>query len=235
MLIALKWLADKKFDLGGKEMTLDGDLDPELELSASTLNALKEFLQEQKSLDNSTELDPVGKVQEDWQLSQFWYTKETCQDLSREILENTKNGDKIACISSPSVYKELVLREDLLERTVYLLEFDSRFGIYENFIYYDYNDPLSLPMELMGEIDYIIVDPPFLSVECWGNVAKSVKALLKKNGKVCACTGVVMKRFLSEELNVTETDYSPQHANGLQNEFKAFVNYSSGLRSEEWK
>ena len=198
------------------------NLDHLQELSASTLQALQEFLQEQQSAQQDVEEDQA----EDWQLSQFWYSKETSLDLSKEILENTTSNSKIACISSPTVYKELITLE-LQDREVYLLEYDSRFQIYDNFIHYDYNDPLNLPKNVCLKMDYIIVDPPFLSVECWSKVAQTVKALLTEGGKICACTGAVMKGFLLKELQVLESEYSPKHSNGLQNEFKAFVNYPS--------
>ena len=192
--------------------------DVDLELSSSTLKALTEFLAEQQSGQKSQD--------EDWQLSQFWYSKETSVRLTREILENTNSGDMIACISSPTAFKEF-LSIDNLDRKVFLLEFDSRFQIYDNFIQYDYNDPLNLPRELLGKIDYILVDPPFLSIECWTKVSSTVKSLLSKNGKICACTGAIMKEFLARELMTLETDYSPCHTGGLQNEFKAFINYNS--------
>jgi hypothetical protein len=195
-------------------------LDHLQELSPSTLLALQEFLQQQQQTVQGED------QKEDWQLSQFWYSKETSKDLSQEILENTTSNGIIACISSPSVFKELITL-NLQDRTVYLMEYDSRFQVYDNFIKYDYNDPTTLPHDLIGKIDYVIVDPPFLSVECWSKVVQTVNALLTKGGKICACTGAVMKEFLLKELLLKESDYSPKHNNGLQNAFKAFVNYPS--------
>lgn len=65
---------------------------------------------------------------------------------------------------------------------VRLLEYDSRFSVFKEFVYYDYQQPLKLPgrrledifslgtltiaVELKGQFDRVIIDPPFLSHDC---------------------------------------------------------------------
>lgn len=49
---------------------------------------------------------------------------------------------------------------------VYLLEFDDRFDLFDEFVHYDFKYPLRLPESLKGKFDRIILDPPFLSNDC---------------------------------------------------------------------
>ena len=47
-----------------------------------------------------------------------------------------------------------------------LLEYDDRFGVFKEFVKYDFQHAIKLPAELKGSFDRIIVDPPFLSEDC---------------------------------------------------------------------
>jgi len=47
-----------------------------------------------------------------------------------------------------------------------LLEYDERFGVFKEFIKFDFEKPMQLPLELKGSFDRIIADPPFLSEDC---------------------------------------------------------------------
>lgn len=60
------------------------------------------------------------------QLSQFWYTEETSEILAQEALEHS-NGGKVACVSTPSVFKALKKKGERLT-DIYLLEYDKRFA-----------------------------------------------------------------------------------------------------------
>ena len=70
-----------------------------------------------------------------------------------------------------------------------LLEYDRRFEIYgEGFVFYDYNEPLSLPEKLVEHsFDMVVADPPFISEECLRKMAQTVSFLAK--GKILLCTG----------------------------------------------
>lgn len=106
---------------------------------------------------------------------------------------------RIACLSSPSVYQKLkqgaVLGSDRLSAVV--LEYDRRFAAYgDDFIFYDYNEPLSLPSSVAPQsFDFVLADPPYLSEECLSKVAKTIKYLSK--GKVLLCTGEMEKELLT--------------------------------------
>lgn len=47
-----------------------------------------------------------------------------------------------------------------------LLEYDTRFAVFKEFVRYDFEKAIQLPAELKGTFDAIICDPPFLSSDC---------------------------------------------------------------------
>ena len=72
---------------------------------------------------------------------------------------------------------------------IFCLEFDQRFSRFgESFVYYDYNEPLSLPAELERSFDLVVADPPFLSDDCLRKTAQSVQFLTNK--RILLCTGM---------------------------------------------
>ena len=114
---------------------------------------------------------------------------------------------RIACVSSPTAYKRI--REIKPESVVAkCLEFDIRFEVYEeDFIFYDFNEPLKLDASLKNSFDLVIADPPYLSEECLCKTAVTVKFLAKD--KILLCTGssyidifFLLLSFISVELFV---------------------------------
>lgn len=203
------------------------------QLSAQTLAALQEFYAEQKQ-----QTDPsgdykynVGIIEENWQLSQFWYNQETVLRLAKEAVAVAGEHGKIACVSAPSVYQKLreLYSEDL---SVYIFEYDRRFAIYgEEFVFYDYNHPLELPEKVTAHsFDIVIADPPYLSEECLRKVSETIKYLTK--GKILLCTGAVMEDEAAKLLGVKMCKFIPKHTRTLGNEFRCYVNYDSGLDSD---
>ncbi|XP_070694547.1 EEF1A lysine methyltransferase 1 [Pempheris klunzingeri] len=206
-------------------------------LSAHTLAALQEFY-------NETRTDPahgttpapqfaVGAVEEDWRMSQFWYSDETATRLAEEVVREAGEGGRIACVSAPSVYQKLkqgvVDGSDRVSAVV--LEYDRRFAAYgDDFIFYDYNEPLSLAASAAPRsFDIVIADPPYLSEECLSKVAQTIKYLSK--GKVLLCTGAIMDKVACSLLEVKMCHFLPRHNRNLSNEFRCFVNYPSVLLS----
>ncbi|KAJ3329674.1 EEF1A lysine methyltransferase 1 [Blyttiomyces sp. JEL0837] len=190
---------------------------------------------------------------EDWQLSQFWYDEETAIALAKEAIKVTPPGGKIACVSAPSAYVQLLKLEDPTKNhTFYVLEFDRRFSVFgEDFVFFDFNNPTDLDEKsgsrpLHNSIDTIIADPPFLSPDCWNKTAqcvrwlakgdtnlksedgsKGLKAMAQKGSRVIICTGQVMRKQIAEELGCLQTEFEPKHKGGLSNEFGCFTNYES--------
>lgn len=123
---------------------------------------------------------------------------------------------RIACISAPSVYQKLKQLEsenvDGSRRvSAVLLEFDRRFAAYgDEFIFYDYNNPLCLPEDVLPQsFDIVVADPPYLSEECLSRVALTVKYLTKR--KILLCTGKwsrVQRRFEKNLSHITSVPTS---------------------------
>lgn len=101
---------------------------------------------------------------------------------------------RIACVSAPSVYQKLKEQHGK-DFSVCILEYDKRFSVYgEEFIFYDYSNPLNLPENVLPHsFDIVIADPPYLSKECLSKTAETIKYLTK--GKVLLCTGMVPVSF----------------------------------------
>lgn len=94
---------------------------------------------------------------------------------------------RIACLSSPTLFQKLCQMK--ADPTVVLFEYDKRFDAYgEDFVFYDFNEPLSLPKHIAEHsFDLVVGDPPFLQDRCLGLFSQTMKFLAK--GKMILCTG----------------------------------------------
>ncbi|XP_030163478.1 EEF1A lysine methyltransferase 1 isoform X2 [Lynx canadensis] len=211
----------------------DSEDDDVPRLSSHALAALQEFYSEQKQQSDPGGDDKynIGIIEENWQLSQFWYSQETALRLAEEAIAAAGECGRIACVSAPSVYQKLreLHREDF---SIYIFEYDKRFAIYgEEFIFYDYNNPLDLPEKIAAHsFDIVIADPPYLSEECLRKTSETIKYLTQ--GKILLCTGAVMEEEAAKLLGVKMCKFIPKHTRTLGNEFRCYVNYDSGLDRE---
>ncbi|BFZ59125.1 Protein-lysine N-methyltransferase efm5 [Saitoella coloradoensis] len=236
---------------------MSGFDDEELFLSASSLAALQSFLVEQQAQkDKFDELEKKAQerfdatraaeeededevtmelFKEDWQLSQFWYSNETSEWLSRRLLHNATNDTKIAVLSAPSAFAKLrtMFPPSLpnLKKNTYLLEYDPRFAVFgSQFLKYDFNEPTKLPAHLKHTFDIILLDPPFLSEECHLKSAMTARWLLKNDGsgQAIICTGAKMLEFVPRLYkNCKVTTYRPAHSGGLANDFRCFSTFET--------
>ncbi|BFZ09484.1 hypothetical protein BsWGS_12523 [Bradybaena similaris] len=208
----------------------EDDSDYGTRLSNAAAEALQQFFLEQELEDERLAQAQMGGLddfqpREDWQLSQFWYDDKTAGILAREALAIAGEHGCIACVSSPTVYRQIVgFKPSTVE--VKCLEYDEKFKMFgDNFIFYDFNKPLNLDSSLKHHFDVVIADPPFLSEECLTQTAMTVKYLTKD--KIILCTGAVMENLAHKLLNVSPCQFRPTHQNQLQNEFLCYTNYES--------
>ncbi|CAM9460634.1 unnamed protein product [Ectocarpus fasciculatus] len=196
------------------EITLDA-------LSADTLAALNAHLAV-KGAAEGEEADTEGVkgtlVTEDFGLSQFWYDDDTQRAMAREVLREARGG-KAAIISAPSVMNGIkLLKSDGWTcgagggATVYIFEYDRRFdqAYPESFVYYDFNEPLAVPDDLRGSVDYILMDPPYLNAECIGKFLETADVIARRpraaaagdeDGKEEAAPPVTPMMFITSPLN----------------------------------
>ena len=142
------------------------------------------------------------------------------------IISNDPNY-RIACIACPTLYSAIAkMKTDSCQ--VKLLEYDRRFSCYgDDFIFYDYCNPLNVSDLEKHSFDVVVADPPFLSEECLTKTSVTIKYLTKK--KIILCTGAVMEELAQKLLGVKACTFKPNHVRQLANEFKCFVNYESDL------
>lgn len=212
-------------------MILDDDDGPP-QLSAETLKALQEWRAEQ-------ELNQAADTpQEDWQLSQFWYNHETAVRLMDEVLAILPENGRCAFIACPTVWK--VMRKEHPEIHNVLFEYDTRFATGDqSFVEYDYNNDESIEQtysSLKDSFDVLIIDPPFLSRECFEKVSHLVKFIGKSSPqcKHIICTGAVQEENIKEFFPGSHrVVFQPKHERNLMNPFACFVDYETKTLNSE--
>ncbi|KAF3216238.1 hypothetical protein TWF191_009067 [Orbilia oligospora] len=251
--------------------------DDDLQLSASTLSALQEFMQEKdarqkrfEELKSQAEADDEERksaatgnaaavtmedFEADWNASQFWYDEGTSRALAEELVEGVGEDDHVALVSAPSVFVKLknLMKDGLVPKcNIHLFEYDNRFALFgPEFTFYDFNEPLKLPLKFKGFFDRVLVDPPFLSEECQTKAAITVRWLAKswagivgdntgrpdaigsrqqQQQRIIVCTGERMKDVVNKmysKAGVRCTEFEVRHAQGLSNEFRCYANFES--------
>ena len=97
------------------------------------------------------------------------YSDETANLLAKQLLEGASAATNICIVSAPSVFVQLKnLLVSLQKKTstlilslskssgkhqvsnIHLLEYDHRFDVFEEFVYYDFENPLKLPGRSAG-------------------------------------------------------------------------------------
>uniref|UniRef100_X2BCL1 N(6)-adenine-specific DNA methyltransferase 2 n=1 Tax=Capitella teleta TaxID=283909 RepID=X2BCL1_CAPTE len=120
-------------------------------------------------------------------MKQLWYNDSTSKLLAEEVLAIAQPNGKVACIGCPSVY-QAVWKMKPSSICVLLLDNVKQFEHYkENYVFYDYNQPLDLPQEMERAFDIVVVDPPFLTEECLCKTALTTRYIAKD--KILLCTG----------------------------------------------
>jgi hypothetical protein len=199
---------------------------------------------------------PDGEVviDEDFGMSQFWYTEESADAMAREMTaavlarsSSTTSLLRIACISAPSAFQAFK-RLNHPRIAPFVLEYDRRFASYgREFVYYDFHHPDVLESSyteqevpaLRKSFHGIIADPPYLNVECMSKTGESIRLLAKEGGKTPLLfnTGAILRKPIALLLNCRPCVTRPRHRVHLMNEFISYTNYEAtslgGWEAEE--
>jgi len=71
-------------------------------------------------------------------------------------------------------------------------------------VFFDFNHPENLQEELKSTFDFILIDPPFITLEVWSKYAETAKFLVKNDekgeisGKILACSIIENEKMLKE-------------------------------------
>jgi hypothetical protein len=88
---------------------------------------------------------------EDWNASQFWYSDETATLLAKRLLDGATSESAVAVVSAPSVFIQMknILSSGAVsvKPEIVLLEYDQRFSVFKEFVFYDFASPTRLPGE----------------------------------------------------------------------------------------
>ena len=195
------------------------------QLSPETLAALMEFYEEKNI---NIKEDNYDKIDEDWELSQFWYTKETADNIIKLIANYAEKNKKvnIALLCTPSLYRAYLRNKNQMENlNVALFEFDERFSIFKDaFNFYDLNKPLDIDKIHNKKYDIIVADPPFLNEETIHKVSESMRLISNENSIKIFITGIqvedsIIKEFPELKLTNIKIEHDKKR---LQNPFGFF-------------
>ena len=195
------------------------------QLSPETLAALMEFYQEKNI---NIKEDNYDKIDEDWELSQFWYTKETADNIIKLIANYAEKNKKvnIALLCTPSLYRAYLRNKNQMDNlNVALFEFDERFSIFKDaFNFYDLNKPLDIDKIHNKKYDIIVADPPFLNEETIHKVSETMRLISNENGIKIFITGIQVEDSIIKEFpELKLTNIKIEHdKNRLQNPFGFF-------------
>ncbi|CAF1501495.1 unnamed protein product [Adineta ricciae] len=211
---------------------IDTENDGPPQLSAETLKALQEWQQEQE------QNRAANRPQEDWQLSQFWYNNETANRLMNEVIAILPENGRCAFIACPTVWS--LMRKEHPEIHNVLFEYDTRFDTGDHsFVEYDYKDDEHIEQNyanLKHSFDVLIIDPPFLSRECFEKVSHLAKLIGKVTPpcKHIICTGAIQEDNIKEFFpSADRVTFQPRHERNLMNPFACFVDYESKTLNTE--
>ena len=201
-------------------------LDTPLELHADSVIALNEvfsdYCNEQK-LDS----DGLPVIEEDWELSQFWYDKDTGDRVMKYIAPfvNKRENCNVALVSTPTMYRAYIRNKSMFPFANFtIFEYDTRFDVFhDNFCFYDYRKPTAINEKYHHQFDLMIVDPPFLSEEVTEKVTHTVEFLGRGDYAIVYLTGKLVEPYLKKYYkNIELTDVAINHEHHLENAFGCY-------------
>lgn len=104
-------------------------------------------------------------------------------------------------------------------------------------MFYDFNKPEDIPENYNGYFDFVLIDPPFITLDVWTKYAEAAKKLVKKNndgeitGKILLSSIEENATMLKGLLKVEKRAFKPSIPN-LIYQYNLFSNYESSALDE---
>ena len=93
-------------------------------------------------------------------------------------------------------------------------------------IFYDFNNPTDINVNLHHKFDVIVIDPPFITQSAWEKYALTVALLVKENPHII-CTTVEQNALLMKRLfNCKVTKFQPSIPK-LIYQYNTYANFES--------
>ncbi|GLD94332.1 hypothetical protein PINS_up002943 [Pythium insidiosum] len=162
------------------------------------------------------------------ELNQYWYSLDTVETLAAEVLDQTSAGARCAFLSTPSIYFAVKAKLTASTRDLYLLDFDDKFATEgASFVHYDFHQPEQIPEALHGTMDFVTIDPPFITKEVWNHYTTAAKLLLKpESGKILLSTIAENESMMLDLLGCRLLPFKPSIPH-LVYQYALFANYES--------
>lgn len=135
-----------------------------------------------------------------------------------------KDAPRVAFLSTPSLYFAF---DEAERRNFHLFDFDSKapWSNDSNYVYFDYNHPLSFDESLRNTFDMVVIDPPFITREVWAKYAATTEALAASPKPLVLATTVHENAPLMKDLfDTTPTVFQPSIPN-LVYQYACFTNF----------
>eukprot|EP00659_Diplonema_papillatum_P006670 gene6670-10226_t len=155
-------------------------------------------------------------------LNQYWYSDKTIDHFVKEITAQCKVG--AAFLSTPSLYFSLPADSDARKKSK-VFEFDRQWESDPGFVFYDYTKPEHVNIALFGQFDVVVIDPPFITEECWELYAKTTKLLLCPGGKVICTTIAENEGLMQRLMGCSPVPFQPSIPN-LVYQYNTYTSYT---------
>mmetsp|Transcript_20915 Transcript_20915/g.37665 ORF Transcript_20915/g.37665 Transcript_20915/m.37665 type:complete len:251 (-) Transcript_20915:55-807(-) len=148
----------------------------------------------------------LAKNPEKGDINQYWYSPITIEKMVAEVKEHGGEPLKVAFVSTPSLFFSLTTEQ---RRECAVLDYDRKWESDPGFVFYDYNEPESVPEEIKGTFEMLVIDPPYITREVWAQYAITAKLLLAPNGRILLSTVAENAEMMKELLDVEPQNFRP--------------------------
>jgi hypothetical protein len=157
-------------------------------------------------------------------LNQYWFSESTIQFFTYQIEKYSNQSEKIAFISTPSLF--FTVNSEIQNKS-YLFDYDEKLiKKHKNCIWFDFNwtDFSSITTNHAKSFDYIIIDPPYINEEAWSKYANFVNLIATDNAKILTCSIKENNQMLKKLLNLDVKKYQPSIPH-LVYQYNIYANY----------